>query len=216
MKTSTGRIIFFVLLLLCCSYAFKSENCADFINHDVQLSNFNKSPHSFNNANFQTGDLIFRDSKGMWGSFFKNLSQHEKKYSHVGFIQVANGNVWVCHYIDDNSCSGLKREELNAFADSRKCNAIGVYRFALSDEKRNNLKKLIDQCMLHPLPFDDQFDLNSDDQLYCTEWVSKTLLKAAGIKIPATNIGGIKYIAPDNLYLNSSCKLVVNYKFNPL
>ena len=44
--------------------------------------------------------------------------------------------------------------------------------------------------------------------MYCTEWISKSLWKAAAIKIAATNAGGMEYVAPDNVYLHNNANLV--------
>ena len=49
----------------------------------------------------QTGDVILRDSKGILGSFFRNFSREERKYSHAGFIFI--GLTELCtnlHYIN--------------------------------------------------------------------------------------------------------------------
>ena len=164
--------------------------------------------------NLQTGDVILRDSKGLIGSFFRNLSQTDKKYSHAGFIRVIDGKYWVCHYIDQENNKGLKIELLNDFIDQGKCNAFAVYHFNMNQQEKQNLSSIIYNSILYPLPFDNDFDLKSYDKLYCTEWISKSLMEAASLKIQTTKIAELEYVAPDNLYLSKNCKLVYQCNYN--
>ena len=184
-------------------------------------SSFTPDDISFSNSsvtvstNLHSGDVILRDSKGLIGTFFRNLSQTEKKYSHAGFIRIRGGKIWVCHYIDQDNGKGLKLEELKDFVDRGKCNAFAVYRFDINQQEEKNLDNIINASITHPLPFDSDFDLKTDNSLYCTEWIAKSLFKSSNISIPATKIAGLEYFAPDNLYINTACKQIYqshNYK----
>ena len=156
----------------------------------------------------QTGDVVLRESKGILSSFFKNCSQKEKKYSHAGFIVKKEGKVCVAHYIDDGASSGLKVESLNDFMNIGKCNSVGFYRFSLNKNQIIKLSQIIHSSVLHQLPFDEHFDLSTDNSYYCTEWISKSLFEATGLIVPVTEIAGMKYIAPDNIYMNSFCSKI--------
>lgn len=155
----------------------------------------------------QTGDIILRNSNGMLASFFRNMSKQDKRYSHAGFIVVGN-KTWVCHYIDNENGNGLIAEELKDFVNEHKCNAYGVYRFPLTEAERGKLDYIISNDIQHPVAFDEKFDLQTDDKLYCTEWISKSLWNAAHIKIPVTASEMMEYIALDNLYINSGSRMI--------
>ena len=83
------------------------------------------------------------------------------------------------------------------------------------------------------MKFDSSFNMQSDDQMYCSEMIKKSVAFATSNRIkiattqPTANEIGIlsKYIhldssakpleivAIDNLYINPNCKLIREYKF---
>ena len=65
------------------------------------------------------------------------------------------------------------------------------------------------------ISFDNDFDLNSDQQMYCTELVYKVLTTANGNKkfINLSHGNGIDYVACDNLYLNPQTRLIYSYNY---
>lgn len=204
MKCAQFNILVLIALTAVVIFAFKTKS-VESSQHSLSLP-----------TDLHTGDVILRDSKGMISSFFRNFSQTDKKYSHAGFVNVVEGKFLVCHYIDQDERKGLKIEEIKDFVSLMKCNAFAVYRYAISRDEENTLSQVINYSIMHPLPFDNNFDLKSDGELYCTEWISKSLWKAAHLKINVTAIGGMNYVAPDNLYINSVCKLIFrcNYQKN--
>ena len=160
-----------------------------------------------------TGDVVLRDGKGIFSSVFKNSSQKEKKYSHVGFILKEQDTIFVAHYIDEGKSYGLKLETWNDFVNANKCNSIGIYRFSLNKNQLCKLDQIIHSSLKTPLPFDDHFDLSSDNSYYCTEWISKSLRQAASFKLPVTEIAGMNFITPDNIYMNSLCRKLCEILF---
>ena len=55
--------------------------------------------------------------------------------------------------------------------------------------------------------FDMQFDLASDNRMYCTEFVYKAVEEASNHKIllSTTTLNHKKFVAPDNLFINPAC-----------
>ena len=55
--------------------------------------------------------------------------------------------------------------------------------------------------------FDMQFDLASDKRMYCTEFVYKAVEAASNHKIQLStdHIKSIKFVAPDDLFINPAC-----------
>ena len=48
------------------------------------------------------GDLIFRFGKGRWSKCFRDISVHEKRFSHVGIITTQSNAVFVVHASADD------------------------------------------------------------------------------------------------------------------
>ncbi|MEP7265911.1 MAG: YiiX/YebB-like N1pC/P60 family cysteine hydrolase [Bacteroidota bacterium] len=161
----------------------------------------------------QTGDIVLRDSKGLLASLFRKMSLKEKKYSHAGFIVKVNKHSYVYHFIDAEKNSGLSIDKLEDFAGNAACNSFVVYRPDYSSTQKKEIEDIIKDPENSNKTFDVDFNLKSDESLYCTEWIYKCLL-ATGFHPPVTKTCTAEYIAPDNLYLNNFVKRIayVNYK----
>jgi hypothetical protein len=64
--------------------------------------------------------------------------------------------------------------------------------------------------------FDTQFNLASDDRMYCSEFVYKAIEQATNNKtvLPVTTINNIKFITLDNLFINPFCTEVKRVTYN--
>ncbi len=173
------------------------------------------SGHNVNNFKLQNGDLVLRNSKGLLSFVFRNSSLQERKFTHAGFLYKINNEWLVYHFIDDNKNSGLHTEALHDFIANEKCTAYAFYRYQLNTEEQNKLDSIISSSKNELISFDSDFDLATDSSMYCSEWIAKTLSKAVIEKhfIPETTVAGYTYIAPDNLYLNTHCKLLYKNEF---
>jgi hypothetical protein len=56
--------------------------------------------------------------------------------------------------------------------------------------------------------FDHQFDLDDDANMYCTELVFKTMLRAGVGVIPVSRMKGEGYIPVDNLYNHENVNII--------
>ncbi len=167
------------------------------------------------NIRFHNGDLVLRNSKGLLSSVFRNSSLQEKQFTHAGFLYKIKNEWFVYHFIDDNKSSGLHIEALHDFIANEKCTAYAFYRYQLKTEEQYKLESIISSSKTELISFDSDFDLATDSSMYCSEWIAKTLSKAVPLKhfIPETTVGTFTYIAPDNLYLNTHCKLLYKNEF---
>jgi Permuted papain-like amidase enzyme, YaeF/YiiX, C92 family len=172
-----------------------------------------KRPFFKSAADFHTGDLIFRESRGLLSSMFKSMSLHEKKYSHVGIILKSSDSLLVYHFLDGTDHNGLKIDQISDFASSMECVSYAVYRPDYTAEQKKNITSLIENPSNKNKEFDHDFSLESDDKLYCTEWIYKLLVET-GFHPSLSTIDGLRYVATDNLYINNFIKKVsyVEYK----
>jgi hypothetical protein len=129
----------------------------------------------------RSGDLIFREGRSrdsdmvMW---FDRASP----FSHVGLIEVAGDEVQVIHIVPGNRAKGLDvalRESLKDFLAPTAAAAIAVYRVAPQHESVVAEAVLAASSYVERrVPFDDEFDTNQPDALYCTELVWRAYAEA--------------------------------------
>jgi hypothetical protein len=159
------------------------------------------------------GDIILRNSRGLLASLFRQTSQHEKKYSHAGIVINIDKKPYICHYIDNGEYDFIIQPVEN-FASYDECSEFAAYRYELTEVMKQSIRQDVIANVKRPLHFDTDFDFKSDNKLYCTEWISKCFL-SVGINIPLSTSAGFDYVAPENLYLNTGCKKLFSYAYNP-
>lgn len=146
------------------------------------------------------GDIVFRRGKGFWTPFFIDVSQREKRFSHVGIVaDVASNTVEILHSdADERSGVGFVRiQDWRGFFDDTLEGA--VYRYEGSADTRrlfaeNGRRKL-------GVPFDSAFDLTTTNRLYCTEFVRWTINESVGRELVGhTPWAGREFVALDDIY----------------
>jgi hypothetical protein len=161
----------------------------------------------------QHGDMVFRRGADAISELFSNCNLVDKSYSHCGIVLRAHDTAWVYHCIggEDNPEARMRRENLKDFFDPRKTLRIGVYGMPLSALQVHTLDSAVRAMYLQKPKFDMQFDLTTDSQLYCAEFLYKAYRKAVNDSIFATtSIGGRTLICPDNIFLAKN--VVQRYK----
>jgi hypothetical protein len=164
---------------------------------------------SYPDSLFHSGDLIFRDGRGIISSTFRKLSLTDPKYSHAGIIHRENGKIFVYHMIggEENKTNKMRKDLLSDFCCPIQSNAFGVYR---TDQNENEIDSLAGYYFSNHLEFDTHFDLTTDDKMYCTELIYKILKKVSGQDnfLPLSVLSGVNYEACDNIYLSSHSKKI--------
>jgi hypothetical protein len=186
-----------------------------------ELSLFNRSEASIKTPglnipveNFVSGDIVLREGKSFVSHALRSFSQTDKHYSHAGMIVIRNGEFYVCHVMaaEGKRSDKIRLEPLASFCNKADNSSIAVYRSGVDPLK-------IDSVMMDyfakGISFDNDFDLNSDQQMYCTELVYKVLTAANGNEkfINLSHGNGIDYVACDNLYLNPQTRLIYSYNY---
>ncbi len=161
---------------------------------------------------FQSGDIVLRSGKGFISDVFRQFSKNDKKYSHAGIISLEDEQVYVYHILGGKTINGgqLRKELLSSFCDEKENSSVAVYRYDLNQKEVKNMMNALEVLKSKQMKFDSHFDLSTDSSLYCTELIYK-LVEASSMKknyLPFTIVDGQKYIAPDNLYINSHATLI--------
>jgi len=164
-----------------------------------------------------SGDIVFRLGYGFVSETLCKLSQKDQSYSHAGIISIENGRPIVYHLIGGESeATHLRRESLEKFCNPTNAQSFALYRILLDDSQRKKVDSLNHYYYHCALPFDNQFDLNSDSAMYCTEFVYKILSNSTdgNFLITSSILSGFKYIGCDDIYLAPSCHKILSYTYN--
>ena len=195
--------------MLMLSFSQKHKSSVNFKNvNEID----NNSPLYLNDSLFHSGDIIFRDGRGIISNAFKKFSLTDPRYSHAGIIHKENGKTFVYHIIGGHEDKNMKKEPLTEFCNHIQANAFAVYRTNLDGDKIDFFAK---HYYEKNIKFDNDFNLNTDDKMYCTELIYKILTRVSGEInfLPLTTISGIKFEACDNIYLSPHLKKIYSYDY---
>lgn len=168
-------------------------------------------------ALLKTGDLVVRRGDDMTSYMLSKLNLKDKTYSHCGIAVIENGQTVVYHCIggEDNPDEKMKRETAQQWFSPANNHAFAVYRYDIADIA---VQRLVEEVYLfynRKVMFDMDFDLETDDRLYCSEMVYKCL-RAATLDmqyVPAQQSYGRKIVGVDDLYLNGHATQVCQARF---
>ena len=187
------------------------------------------------------GDLVLRCGNDFTSESLRDFSQQEKLYSHSGIALMNDGVMYVYSNMagDLNPDEIMRRDNVDSFLTPANNIAAGVYRFDLSGEELEKLKIIVSGHYTNKLQFDMNFDLLSDNKMYCAEMIAKSVEQATAnrILIPKSMVNDElrqkylkmalqkkvipsaksadqrEYWSIDNLYLNSHCREVIKVVF---
>ena len=127
----------------------------------------------------RNGDLIFRSGVSVDSQLIK-MFDPGSKYSHVGMIDVRDGNAYVVHIEpDERGDSKVRRDPLADFLAPRKADGFAVYHVLPDDDQR--ARAAIQAALGYQargVLFDRDFSLDTEDKMYCTELVWRAYLDA--------------------------------------
>lgn len=159
----------------------------------------------------QTGDIIVAGGVSLQSRIVLAMSDNNR-YSHVGMIQVTPQGLFVIHAAPNGAGDGgvgdrVARIPLSLFLAERGYVAVQVMRLNAFTEDAKQLAQdacnYAYQCAKQAVPFDNDFDLDEQDRMYCSELVYLAY-QHAGLDWPDTIIRRVStalkkgpIIAPD-------------------
>jgi hypothetical protein len=184
----------------------------------------------------QEGDLVLRLNHDPASQFIKYFNRRDKSYSHAGIVLFENGYPYVYHIVngDENPNKQIRKDSLFRFCNPRKNFGFGIYRYKIDSEEAGKLKAVLLDWRKKKIRFDHDFNLATDDLMYCSEMIAKALARAtekrieiastqptaieagvlaSGIHLPVSITRKLRLIAIDNLYMNAGCAPVFRYRF---
>jgi hypothetical protein len=159
----------------------------------------------------KTGDLIVRTGNDFTSESLRNLNQRDQTYSHCGIASIENDSVFVYHALggEFNPDQKIKREPLNGFSEPYSNRGIGIYRFNIATTELNNCVQTAKKLYKMGVMFDMEFDLQSNDRMYCAEFAYKTYNwgSKGRLKFNISQIKNFHFIGVDDLFLHPQCTL---------
>lgn len=159
----------------------------------------------------QNGDIIFRRGRSLESQAVL-LYDNEKAFSHVGMICNLQGKPMVIHAVPSKNHQNewVKLENISTFLSSKNASQFAIYRPNISTKQKQKVVQKAYSFYEQKVVFDNEYNLISDQQMYCTELI----IKAFGYsnidlgKIPLTTINfalnKTQVIMPGSLQKNKS------------
>lgn len=146
--------------------------------------------------------LILRLGDGYFSNIFRRVSSEEKRYSHSGILHRVDDRYKVYH-IEANEFTGkgiVKDEPLESFIGHSR--EWALYAINTPDPMKAEIVRQARIFYESGIPFDLDFDLASDDKLYCSELVAKSINNAFGEELitPNLQIAGHFFYGLDDIY----------------
>jgi len=187
-------------------------------------------------ALLQQGDLVVRLNQDPASQFIKNFNRQDKSYSHAGIVLFENGYPFVYHIVntEKNQEEKLRKDSLSGFCNPRKNLAYAIYRYEFTEGEIRKLKTVIHKWYAEEVKFDLEYDLKTDNRMYCSEMIRNVLARATGKRIliettkltnreaglfsvythlPFTYTSKLQIVSIDNLYKNAYCRLIKKYSY---
>ncbi len=164
----------------------------------------------------ETGDLITRTGNDFTSQSLKSLNQRNKTYSHCGIALVNGDSISILHALGGewNPDQKILKQSLLEFTDPVNNNNFGIFRFKVPDSLKNKWTAAATNFYKKGISFDMDFDLDSNDKMYCAEYVYKCFLAAdAKMEFTISHINNFKFIGVDDLFLQTDCRPVAEIKF---
>lgn len=164
-----------------------------------------------------SGDLILRTGKDFTSETMRLLSSKDKTYSHCGIASIEHDSLFVYHSIGGqwNPDQQLRRDPIELFCNPYENRGFGIFRYAFTNSEKEKLIRIVHIYYEQKIKFDMQFDLATDDRMYCSEFVYKSVERASNdsIILPSSTLNHVKFISLDNLFINPYCSEIKRIVF---
>ena len=154
------------------------------------------------------GDMILRTGNDFTSESLRRLSLNDKTYSHCGIASIENDTIFVYHSLGGewNPDERLRKDPVELFCNPEENRGFAIFSFDFDIRQKRTLDSLLQSWYKKSIMFDMQFDLTTDDRMYCTELVSKAIkITNTNISFATTTLNNFKFVSIDNLFLHKNC-----------
>jgi hypothetical protein len=165
----------------------------------------------------QPGDIVFRRGADAISDLFCKMNQKDNSFSHLGIVLAQNDSLFVFHSIggEDNPDEKIRKENFPSFVTPHLNIGLGFMRMPIGNSELRQLDSIVKAWYFQKRTFDMKFNLNTDDKLYCAEFVYKAFryAKKDSTLFSTSKANKLFYIAPDNIFLDSNAITKGKYTF---
>lgn len=165
----------------------------------------------------QTGDIITRTGNDFTSESLRNLQQRNKLYSHCGIASRENDSVFVYHALggEFNPDQLIRREPFSTFGAPSGNRGIGIFRFQIPVTLRNKCAEAAKNFLQQGIRFDMDFNLASNDKMYCAEMVMKAMIAGSErqLHFDTSRMGKFVFVGVDDLILEPHAKAIAGVKY---
>lgn len=164
-----------------------------------------------------SGDLLMRTGNDVTSYMLSQINQVNKTYSHCGLVMVENGYPFVYHSIggEDNPDERMRRDSASFFVSAYHNLGFGIARFDFSEHTLADLTDIVHEYYKAKPLFDMDFDLKTDDKLYCAEFIYKAITRATKDSnyIKPTALLSYRFVGVDDIFLSPHAKTIWQVRF---
>lgn len=168
-------------------------------------------------ALIKPGDIVFRLGNDITSYMLSQLNFRDKSFSHCGFAVVENGKTYIIHSIggEFNPDQKIKKEPAKKWFSPENNLSLGIARWNMNNDEKQKLTSEIEQYYKEGKKFDLNFDINTDDRLYCAEMIYKAAILSThnSSYLPITSIFNKKYVGVDDLFLNPHTTMICRLRY---
>ena len=165
----------------------------------------------------KNGDLVLRTGRDFTSDIMRRMSELDKRYSHAGIASWENDSLFVYHALGGewNPDQTIRRDTFGFFCNPYENSGFAVYRYAVPERTKETFVRIARCYFEQKVKFDMQFDLATDDRMYCSEFVYKTITQAddSSLQLNTTTKGKWKYITIENLVCKDKAEEVASVRF---
>lgn len=209
--------LFVFSFLLFCIYACKDHQKGKYENPDPQKVIANYEIIHRLKPLLQSGDMIFRSGNDEVSQAARSFNRKDTSFSHCGLVLLENDSFVVYHALGGgyNPSQKLLRQPIDSFCNPVENNTIGVYRYPLTPSQLKKLETVVQKYHKAAIRFDLFFNFKSDNEMYCAEFVFKSLNRALDSVLTSyVRMDTIPFgITTDDLFLHPNSRLIRREKF---
>lgn len=169
-------------------------------------------------SKLQDGDLVLRHSKGFVSDAILSFSTREPEFSHSGVVKKVNGKAYVYHATggEEHVTNDMKRDHISLYCHPAAVFKFGIFRYDLPKEEMDQFMGIMDANYEKGVQFDLDFDMTTDETMYCSEMIYKAMEEVRGKEgnfLELSTVGHKPYVAIDDLYLNEHTTELYRYEY---
>lgn len=165
----------------------------------------------------QQGDIITRTGTDFTSESLRHLCRRDHTYSHCGIVSIEHDSFFVYHALggETNPDQHLKKDALEQFCDGRSNRGFGIFRMPLTPGIAHSIDSLLKAYYAQQLPFDMDFNLQTDDKMYCSELVYKVFSRAfhSPHLFSITHTPQLDYVGIDDIFLQPLCREIRRFGY---